>query len=107
VTDLLESHIKEQCVQFCQYRGAHVIKIIGHLAREGDRVFKQRPGILDLLVCYKGAFLGIEVKTPKGRVTPSQQQEIEAILRAGGRAIVARCVEDVEAALKEIDGEGT
>jgi len=64
---MLETHIKTQIVDYLQYRGAHIIKIIGHLGREGERVFKQRPGILDLIACYKGRFLGIETKTSKGK----------------------------------------
>jgi len=102
---MLEAQIKAQIVDYLQYRGAHVIKIIGHLGREGERVFRQRPGILDLIVCYRGYFLGVETKTRTGKPTQKQEEEIERIQRAGGRAVIARCIEDVAAALMEIDKE--
>jgi len=102
---MLEADIKAGIVEYLQYRGAHVIKIIGHMAHEGNRVFRQRPGILDLIVCYKGYFLGVETKTPKGRPTPKQTEEIQAIQRAGGRAFVARNIEDVAAILDELEKE--
>ena len=100
-----ERDVKAQICDYLGYRGAHVIKIIGHLGREGERVFRQRPGILDLIVCYRGYFLGVETKTLKGKPTPRQEEEIERIQRAGGRAVVARNIEDVQIVLDEIDRE--
>lgn len=48
-----------------------------------------------------GRFLAVEVKTSTGRVTAEQQRFIEAVIRKGGAAGVARCVED---ALRIISG---
>lgn len=45
-------------------------------------------------ICADGKFLGIEVKTPVGRVSPAQTAFIAAVRRHGGRAGVARSVED-------------
>lgn len=45
-------------------------------------------------ICADGKFLGIEVKTPVGRVSPAQSAFIAAVRRHGGRAGVARSVED-------------
>lgn len=42
-----------------------------------------------------GRFAAIEVKTPTGRVRPEQQSFIDAVIKAGGRAGVARSVDDV------------
>ena len=41
-----------------------------------------------------GRFLGVEVKTKTGRIRPEQETFIAAVLRAGGRAGVARSVSD-------------
>ena len=42
-------------------------------------------------------FTSIEVKVPTGRVRPEQQAWLEAVLQAGGIAVIARSVEDAVA----------
>lgn len=52
-------------------------------------------GSSDLIgVAPDGRFLAVEVKTATGRVSKEQATFIEAVRRAGGRAGVARSVED-------------
>lgn len=46
--------------------------------------------------------LWIEVKTPRGRIRPAQAAWIEAERAAGGHAIVARSLDDVLTALREL-----
>ncbi len=46
-----------------------------------------------------GRFLGIEVKTSKGRVSAEQQNFIDAVNQAGGLAFVARSVDEAVAKL--------
>lgn len=41
-----------------------------------------------------GAFFACEVKTPRGKTSPIQDYQISKIIDAGGKAIVARSVED-------------
>lgn len=72
--------------------GAWVFKVHGHLG--------QRPGVPDLLCCYKGRLIGIEVKTERGRASERQLQEIESIRASGGIAFIARTVTDVYNQLK-------
>ena len=45
-------------------------------------------GIPDILICYRGRFVAIECKAGKGRVTALQQSNLDAIVRAGGVALV-------------------
>jgi len=52
------------------------------------------PGGSDLIGLYRGRFIAIEVKTPKGRATPEQIRFIEAVKKHGGIAGIARSVED-------------
>lgn len=53
------------------------------------------PGVPDIVGVYDGKFLGIEVKTRNGVVSPHQKQFIDNINAAGGLAFVARSVQDV------------
>lgn len=39
-------------------------------------------------------FTAIEIKTPTGRITPAQQNFLEAVIKAGGIAGIARSVAD-------------
>ena len=53
-------------------------------------------GSSDLIgITPDGLFLAIEVKTKTGRIRPEQTTFINAVRKAGGRAGIARCVEDV------------
>jgi len=62
-------------------------------------------GVPDILCCYKGRFVGFEVKTAKGRISGPQRVQNERIRRACGRAVVVRSVADVQTVLKHIDKE--
>jgi len=57
-----------------------------------------KSGIPDLLICYDGRFIGIEVKTPSTRenTSPLQRVNIDLIHKSGGIAFVACSVEDVK-----------
>jgi Holliday junction resolvase len=53
------------------------------------------PGVPDIIGCWKGKLLGIEVKTKSGKLSERQALFIESINLEGGIAFVARSVEDV------------
>ena len=62
------------------------------------RIFRTsagRVGTPDLLLCYRGRFLGLEIKTGQGRLSQPQRECIRAIDESGGRAVVVRSVQDV------------
>lgn len=71
-------------------------RLVEELRRQGAWTYKThggpftRAGVPDLLVCYKGRFLALEVKTGSGVVSPRQMVEIEAVEQAGGFAYVCR-----------------
>jgi len=52
-------------------------------------------GVPDLICCQEGRFVGIEVKTKTGRVSPEQEEFIRRINDAGGLAFVARDLDTV------------
>ena len=62
-------------------------------------------GIPDLIVCYKGRFIGLECKVGKNTATALQQQTIRQILKAGGYAVVVKSVGEVKAIIQAFEKE--
>ncbi len=62
-----------------------------------------RSGIPDILMCYKGAFIAIELKTSAGVATKLQLHELDMIVRAGGNSRVCRSVREVVEFIEAID----
>lgn len=54
-------------------------------------------GVADIIACFKGRAIAIEVKSHTGRVRPDQVEWLRAWEKAGGLAMVARSVGAVEA----------
>jgi len=52
-------------------------------------------GVSDLLCCFQGRFVAIEVKRSGGRLSPEQERFLERVRAAGGLGIVAYSVDDV------------
>lgn len=57
-------------------------------------------GLPDLIICYRGLFIALEVKMPGNKVSPVQSLRIQQIRAAQGHAYV---VKSVQAALKVLD----
>jgi hypothetical protein len=53
------------------------------------------PGVADILGCYKGRMIAIELKSPKGKATPDQERFLQNVNDAGGIGFVARDIETV------------
>jgi hypothetical protein len=87
-----------------------VRKIQSRIEERGGRPFKiqgmdesfQEVGIPDLLVCYQGIFLGLEVKLPGEKPSPIQRQVLKSIEVAGGVARVVCSVEEVDVILDQV-----
>ena len=62
-------------------------------------------GVPDIICCYKGRFLGLEVKLPDGRLTELQRRAIQKINDAGGIACRVESVEQVQNASARVDVE--
>lgn len=83
-------------------------EIMRYLKSLGSRliVFKKgEDGWPDRVVCYKGYFIGIEVKSERldHEATRRQVQRIREIRDAGGIAIVTNAVADVKVIVDRID----
>lgn len=84
-----EQRIQTRILRELKKRGIYAVKIIT----------ASRNGVPDILCCYRGRFIGIEVKTPKGRLSAAQDFHLKLIDKAGGVAVIARSWEDVFNAL--------
>lgn len=62
-------------------------------------------GVPDIICCYKGRFLGLEVKMPTGALTELQKRAIARINRAGGIASRVESVADVQKIIAQVDEE--
>ena len=89
---MLESAIQRRILRELKKRDIFAFKVIA----------ANRNGIPDIIACYQGTFVGIEVKTDIGRVSEVQKLQMYRINCAGGTAFVARSWEDVEKMLKTI-----
>lgn len=90
-----EKLFEEKIKKYLKHKGAWVVKIWG-----GGF---QSAGIPDLLVCYKGLFIAIEVKATRGRPSDLQKYNIEKIQEAGGYGIILY-PKDFEEFKRFIDG---
>ncbi len=95
-----EDRLIGQIMVYLRQRGCYAIRTHGH---DFGEMGVCRPGIPDIVACYRGRFLGIEVKTRKGGVRAMQRREMEAVRESHGVGFVARDVEDVRRVLAVID----
>jgi hypothetical protein len=85
-----EAIIKQKIRKWLEQQGAYVFSPV-------QMGFGKQT--LDLLVCWRGRFIAIEVKAPGKNPTKRQELIINEIRRSGGGAFVARSLEDAHAAL--------
>ena len=62
-------------------------------------------GVPDIICCYKGRFLGLEVKLSGGKLTELQKRALNKINRAGGIGRRVESVDEVRAAIRLVDKE--
>ncbi len=74
-------------------QGAYVVKI----------VLANQTGVPDLLACYKGRFLAIEVKDTGKKATKLQEYNIDKIHKSDGIAIVADSLDQVKKIINNIN----
>lgn len=92
-----EKVIETKIKNYLESLGAYKIKIHGSNFME--------PGIPDIIGCYKGTFIGIEVKAPGKLDGQSEQQKTHQrnIIKAQGLCVCTDNLEDVKNLIKKID----
>lgn len=85
---MTEQIIQKQIIDLIEKRGGYVVKVIT----------ASRVGIPDLLVCFEGHFIGLEVKMPSTRTNVSKLQgyNLQRIIDSGGKSAVVWKVEQVD-----------
>ena len=89
--ELTEKQITQQITDMLERVGALVIPTHGPIWNK----IPARRGVADLLVCWHGNFVAIEVKAAKGKPPEDQKQFLSDVEHRGGIAILAYSVEDV------------
>jgi len=84
----------------------------GAVKTQQGRFFRSgKPGCPDIVLCltcknsrgiYIGVFVGMEVKTDKGRQSKTQKDAEKNIISAGGYYYIIRSISDAKKAIKEI-----
>lgn len=81
-----EKNFENRVKQYLKDRGCWYVKYWGGGSQNG-KIFT-KSGIPDLLVCFCGVFLGIELKAPRGHPSDIQLYNLKEIDRSGGLAIL-------------------
>jgi hypothetical protein len=66
-------------------------------------VTSNRRGVPDIIVCYRGKFIGLKVKRAEARLPAHQIFQGQLINKAGGEWCRVESVEDVKNVLKRMD----
>lgn len=88
---MTEAQIQKAVISFLEKKGAFVVKTIAC----------SKAGVPDILCCLNGKFIGVEVKSERGKPTKLQLFQLAKIEEAGGLAFVAKSVLDVKEKLED------
>lgn len=90
-----EQDIQRKIIKYLESIGAYVVKVVA----------SNKSGTPDILACYRGIFLAVEVKRPETKTNVSELQEynIKKIKEAGGVAIVSWDLDAVKATIDDIN----
>jgi hypothetical protein len=103
-----EAHVQATILQYLRLRGAHAIRVNSGAVRTDKRFvrFNDSPGCSDIVCCYRGRFIALEIKRDdKAKPTDLQTSFLGEIRRAGGLASVVWDVSQVQLLLDAIDHE--
>ena len=62
-------------------------------------------GIPDIIICYKGRFIGMECKLPDGHLTELQKRALQKINDAGGYAYRVESADDAKKIIEKVDAD--
>lgn len=80
-----EQQLQTKILKYLYAIGAYAVKVVS----------ATRSGVPDIICCYKGKFIAIEVKTGNNKPSALQLANIDSIHKAEGFGLVAYSLEDV------------
>ena len=89
-----ESYFQTQVLAYLRKCGAWAVNIHGN---------EFQSGCPDILACYKGKFLALELKAVSGKASKLQERNVLKIRTAGGIAYIVYSMNAVKGILSEID----
>lgn len=89
-----EKQIENEIKKYLRENKAYVVKYHGNTFSTS--------GVPDLLVCYKGKFIGFEVKKKTGKPSDLQLAHKKQIENSGGICYIVKSLEEVKNAIKTI-----
>lgn len=90
-----EARLQRKIQDAVRARGAFVFKVHGSQY--------MMSGLPDLIICYRGLFVALEVKMPGNKPSPAQVLRMQQIKTAQGHAYVVRSVKGALRVLDLID----
>lgn len=95
-----EKQLQDECVRYLTERGIY------HTVTHGNAF--ERRGRPDLLICYRGRFVGVELKKgPGDSPTPLQKKHLREIRESGGIGVWLTSLEELKDLLSSIDSKIT
>lgn len=99
-----ENALQRACLEFLRLRGIMAWRNNTRVVRFGKQLYWfGAKGSGDIFAIVRGRFLSIEVKVGRGKETADQKLWAAQVEDAGGKAIVARTLEDVQDAIEELE----
>jgi hypothetical protein len=93
-----EGYIQRKILEYLTKQGAYAVNIHGN---------EYQSNVPDVLVCYRGRFIGIEVKDADGNLSSGQRKHLRRIQKAGGIGEGVRSLQRVKDIIQTINDGGT
>lgn len=103
-----ERDVQAAVLEYLALRRALAVRTNSGAVKVGTRLvrFNSAVGCSDILACYRGRFVALEVKRDgKSKATDNQAAFLDAVRLAGGVGEVVAGIDDVRAILDRIDAE--
>ncbi|MCT7498941.1 hypothetical protein N5S76_03990 [Aliarcobacter cryaerophilus] len=89
-----EKQIQKKIIEYLNKNGVYTVKSI----------VTNRSGSPDIICCFNGLFVALEVKTEKGIISKLQEYHQKEILKSGGIALIVRSLDEVKILMDNLKG---